>query len=434
MHVSARTPLPVALAVVALALAASGTLLAVATPLGSSVADVLFGHDGDADDRVIARLDNSNSKLAPDASRVDANVEFPQALSGLPGTPVHLAVDPVSGDLWFVFFSYGRTASGDNTLYRYRESDGTLKVRSIPASGTGSELYSAIAVDSRGHVIFAEGGVVLDIDPAGGYEEHQLPAEPLNLMPQQGFLGGYVTDMVLSANGKAYLTRRYVAAVTELDLRTGSLKEIPIPASMFLVRNIDLAGDRLWMTAPSSTADTPSQTAVLDLTTGVTESSSFRSFDLVADGQGRVYVSSQKGEGVIAADAIDASMEDAGPWQLTDEARGLLNSVSAESAGTTWAPALLAADSARGRIWMAGGGAIGSLEPATNTTEFYRLPSWAASELQPIHVPIGCQTDRDLCPEPRGAHTQIGGIAVAPNGDVFFSDTSKHRIGIVHPR
>lgn len=359
------------------------------------------------------------AKATPDASRVDANVEFPDALSGLSGSPTHLAVDPATGDLWFVLFSYGTTSSGDNALYRYSRSDGTVEARSIPAS-FGSELYSAIAVDSRGHVISAEGNVVLDVDPAGGYVQHPLSAEPLNYIAQPGRLGAYVTDMAISADGKAYITRRYVAAVTELDLRTGSVREIPIPASMFLVRHIDLAGDMLWMTTRYSTEATPSVTAVLDLTNNSIETTSMKTSALVADGKGRVYFSTQTDPGVVAADATDASIV-AGPWTFTREHDGLI-----------WNPTLLAADEVHGRIWMAGGGSgIVSVDSSAGGVEYYPLPSWA--ETQPFSVPIHC-AERNDCPPPRPAFTHVGGIAVAPNGDVFFSDQSYNRIGIVHPR
>lgn len=97
-----------------------------------------------------------------------------------------------------------------------------------------------------------------------------------------------------------------------------------------------------------------------------------------------------------------------------------------------WAPRLLAADKQRGRIWMAGGGSgIVALDQSTGAVEYYALPS--AAESPTAHVPVGCE-DYGGCPPPRPTFTSVDGIAVAPNGDLYFSDGTYNRIGIVHPR
>jgi hypothetical protein len=207
------------------------------------------------------------------------------------------------------------------------------------------------------------------------------------------------------------------------------MKEFTLPATLSLVHHIELAsdGDRLWMTAPISTEDTPAQTAVLDLTTGVTEVLPMKASALTTDGHGNMLVSRQTAPAVVALDERDAALE-AGPWTFTREHDAL-----------QWNPDLLAADKGRGRIWMAGGGSgIVSIEPATGKQEYYRLPSAAGTPL--ISGFIGqlvlpCPTPGDdNCWKGRPTFTSVDGIAVAPNGDLYFADSMFNRIGIVHPR
>jgi hypothetical protein len=144
----------VALLTVSLLSAGAGVFVAATTPWKSPVEQAV----NRVGDRAQADLDyGTNERLEPPS--VDPNVEFPEALAELPNPPTHLAVDTKTGDLWFLLFRYdGRT----NDLYHYKSSDQTVDKRPIPAS-TGSEFFSAIAIDSRGHVISAEGDVVLDI-------------------------------------------------------------------------------------------------------------------------------------------------------------------------------------------------------------------------------------------------------------------------------
>jgi hypothetical protein len=90
----------------------------------------------------------------------------------------------------------------------------------------------------------------------------------------------------------------------------------------------------------------------------------------------------------------------------------------------------LAVDDSRSRVWMAGGAGITSLEISSGATEYYDLPVTAG--VVPFSIPASCPGGCDF--RPRDEITQIGGIAIAPNGDLFFSDKSFNRIGIVHPR
>jgi streptogramin lyase len=352
----------------------------------------------------------SNGRLEP--LSIDANVEFPKALAELPGPPTHLAVDSTTGDLWFVVFTYnGKT----NDLYHYDPSDETLEVTPIPAD-SGSEFFSAIAVDHRRHVISAEGDVVVDIDPAGGYKEFALPS-PSDFAKQPGWDGTYVIDMALSDDGKAYLTRMNSAAITELDLESGASREIPLDPSLGQFYFIELAGDELWMTSWVDTEVATAQTVALEPKSGVVRSTSVKSSALAALGDRSIYASNTTSPGLSRF----------GPQAFVAE------SMPAVPDTLSGAVDFLVADKSRDRIWMWGEGAggIGSLDASTQAIEYYSLPSW--DETQPASIPVTCQ--RHPCPYlNRGAVTRVGGMAVAPNGDLLFSDMSFNRIGIIHPR
>jgi hypothetical protein len=160
---------------------------------------------------VVVVYTESGSDPEPNEFTSDPNIEYPEALSELMFWPGALATDASNGDLWFLA---GTPDGMANQLVRYSASEGTLQRRTAPAS---AGLYASMAVDSRGHVILAQGGFVLDVDPAGGHVEYE-PSP-----------GGYFTDVALSDDGKAYVSKEYVAVIIEIDLRTGDITDTRSP-------------------------------------------------------------------------------------------------------------------------------------------------------------------------------------------------------------
>lgn len=186
---------------------------------------------------------DANGRLEPPDSESDPNIDYPESMSELLFPPSDLAVDPNSGDLWFVGFTYnGET----NDLYHYTPGDDKVERHEIPASN-GSQFFSDIAVNSQGEVIVAEGGHVLIVEPNGEYRDLPLPP-PENHAQRKGWEGTYVIDMELVGDDVAYITRMNTAAITELDLRDGGVTEIPLDSSLGQFQEIALAGDQLWMT------------------------------------------------------------------------------------------------------------------------------------------------------------------------------------------
>jgi streptogramin lyase len=394
---------------------AVGVIFAVATPWTSPSDDAL---DGSWNSVEADKDYGANSRLEPDS--VDSRVEFPGSISELPNPPSHLAVDPNSGDLWFVMFTYTGTT---NDLYRYSPSKDEVEIRPIP-SGTGSEFFSDIAVDDRGHVILAEGDSVLDIDPEGEYRRLTLPPSA-NFAKQPGWDGTYVIDMVLGGDGKAYLTRMNTAAITQIDIETGSTVEIPIPSSMGQFYYLALSGRSLWMTTWADTLDRPSQTAVVDLDTGEVAPTALKSVALVGDAQGRVFLAAQGSEtgtpGLLIAEPAPGGLS-----ASTDQVPTVM---LAEDKSLSGLRDYLAVDMDRGTVWVAGGDGITVLQ-TSGRTDHYALPKF--EKVPPFSIPSAC-IDLD-CPSSSDALTSVGGIAVAPDGSLFFSDMSYNRIGVVHPR
>jgi hypothetical protein len=72
----------------------------------------------------------------------------------------------------------------------------------------------------------------------------------------------------------------------------------------------------------------------------------------------------------------------------------------------------------------------------TGEVEAFNLPvtmNWAGFPCGPMEVPDGEGGTRDLCDDPRlkESHFVVWGLAVAPNGDVYFGDG--YRIGVITP-
>jgi streptogramin lyase len=405
-----------AAAVAAVAGAGAGVLTALLTggggapPLGPDKAAAAVGPNGEP------------QIVAPDPA-----VEFPEALADLPNPPSHLAVDPATGDLWFMIFTYDGVS---NTLYHYSPESGSVETFAIPSS-TGSELYSAIGVDLRGRVIFAEGSVVTDFDPVTGKFTQTGIGEPetarVAYSPPEGT---QVLDMALDDSGLAYLSRINVPAITELDLATGRVREIPYPSSFGAAYDIELAGAILWMTSRWNVEGvSEAQTGRIDLSTGAFASTGPAMTALAATEDGRVL-------GIRAAapdwrpDLVWVSEEGAEYVTYASDADRLLVT------GSLGLMDYVAVGEGGHEAWVAGWGSESILRIGARpaTLREYRLPVYDAQMI------ISCPPPDPNFPAPSPGwcsmvsrlETQVRGLAVAPDGDVYFSDATLNRIGIIH--
>jgi streptogramin lyase len=343
----------------------------------------------------------------------DPAVQFPAALADLPFSPTHLAIDQTTGDIWFMEFTYAER----NTLYRYSERTDKLESFPVPAS-KGSELYSAIAVDSRGHVISAEGFVVLDFDPATEtYKEYPLPQES----PYENQLIGdrqFIADMALSDGGLAYVSQLDVAAITEIDLESGSIKELPLPKDFGQADDITVVGETLWVANVSDIdGGPPAQMGSLDLASGQFTLVQGKTTAIDA-GAGQVYavtwhpgstVATVAGPGL--APVIDAADDEAA---FASSLSGTMGHV--------------VVDRKSGRVWATAehASAVVRVEPSTKSVRSYLLPSYEAMVF--AHCPEGFGAP---CPASTVVNTRVRGLSVSPSGDLWFSDGTRNRTGVI---
>jgi streptogramin lyase len=336
----------------------------------------------------------------------DAAIDFPAALSELAGPPSDIAVD-ANGHVWFVMFQYDGKSNG---LYEYDPGKDAVSTVAIPSS-SGSELHSAIAVDSRGHVLVGDGDTIVDFDRASErYSVTALPTPIARADPLPGYTGTFITDMAVDQKGHAYLSRMNAAAITEIDLGSGGVREIPFPASFRPVYDIALSGDDIWMTTWFDLVDKPSETGVLNVSTGAFEAVPVKTSALAAAAQG-AYGTSLNSPGLLntTREHVSAVVSP----NVTDSLQGLSDFV--------------ATDPKTGAVWMTGDSrpTIARYEPESGLARAYALPRYTS------HIySRGCT--EELCPSVGEIRTAVRGLAVAPNGDVYFSDATRNRIGVIH--
>jgi streptogramin lyase len=338
------------------------------------------------------------------AQDYDPAVSFPSALSGLPNPPSHLLVD-AGGALWFPLFTGG--GRGDR-LYRYDPATDALQSYDLPNSPS-SGLFSAIAQAPDGHVLVAYGYLVLDFDPASGaFNQHQLPQPPANFAQQGVESGTWVTDMTVDADGRVYLGRMNTAALTALDTAAGTVTEIPVPPAFGTVMDVQAGKDGVYLSNWLGGPDTARQVALLSPT---------GAFTPVPGGA--------SGFAVRPDGSVYAATMDRGVVLLsTGETSPLAAAALAPS--LTGMKDYLAVDKDSGRIWFAGRdlGTVGRFDAADGSTTLYHLPSY---------VILGSEI---YCPAPGPckdwvSRTRVDGLAVAPNGDLYFADATLNRIGLI---
>lgn len=343
----------------------------------------------------------------------DADVQFPAALANLPFSPTQLAIDPSSGDLWFLEFTY----SEKNALYRFDVDKDRVESFAVPAS-FGSELFSAIAVDQRGHVISAEGFVVLDFEPSTEtYKEHTL----VQISPYQNTLSdeeAHIADIALGNDNLVYVSRLNVAAVTELNLESGQMRDLPLPKDFGQAYDIELTDGVLWVTSRWDVdSGPPAQTGNLDPKSGRFTVVPGKTTALDA-GNDHVYAVSWD------ADPKLVSVTDGGLAAVTDSAEA--EAVFAEA--ITGFFDHMAVDQKSGTVWVAGdgSGAIARFDPSTGSLRSYEMPSYET--LRFPHCPEDFGRE---CPTSGLVTTRVRGLAVSPDGDVWFSDGTRNRIGFI---
>jgi len=397
-----------------------------ATALAVAVVSVALGvftalRTGEHGEAPLARVASEAAAVGPNGEpqivAADPAVEFPATLSELPNPPSRLAVDPKTGDLWFLIFTYDGKS---NILYHYTPSHGKVETFSIPSS-SGSELYSAISVDSRGHVISAEGNVVTDFDPSSGqFTQLSLPEPATRAVAYSASDGPWILDMTTSESALIYLSRMNIPAITEFDLSTGKTRELPYPPDFGPAYDIELGSGGLWMTSRWNIEGIgTAQTGRLDLTTG----------EFAVVGPGTTAISASPDGQVLGVRASSQEAPAAAVVEVSGAGLAALSipseSDEAEIAGGLGIRDFIGVDPGTGAAWVTGEGSESIFLVDGRAVREYELPVYG-------WVALRCDVDPgEPCPEVR-LKTQVRGLAVAPNGDLYFSDATMNRIGVIH--
>jgi streptogramin lyase len=82
-------------------------------------------------------------------------------------------------------------------------------------------------------------------------------------------------------------------------------------------------------------------------------------------------------------------------------------------------------DPGGGAVWAAGeSSTLSKWDPRTGQTRTFQLPVYFVPG-NVMRCPVGAKC------EGATMYTKVSGIAVAPNGDVYFSDATMNRIGVI---
>ncbi|MDO8617096.1 MAG: hypothetical protein Q7T33_15405 [Dehalococcoidia bacterium] len=346
-----------------------------------------------------------DGRLLGAAQPYDPAVSFPAKLSGLGQTPSRLVFDK-SGRLWFPTFT--GTSSG-NRLYRYDPAADSLTSYNLPDS-PGSPVLSGPALAPNGHIVLAYGYLVLDVDPeAGSWDPVQLPAPPASFSQQSGESGTWVTDVAVAADGMAYVARMNTTAVTSADLAARSVTEIPIPAGfgtvMFLAAGIDGVYLSNWG------GGTGGKPQLARLSPG----GAFTPLEGGASGLAALP------SGSVLATTLERAILPLGSASSVALPPGL-------AANLGGIRDFAAADANSGALWLAGreSGTVVRFDPVAGSGRVYQLPSYL---IRGSAVP--CPPDfpcKDVV-----SKTRVNGLAVGPNGNLYFSDNDVGRIGVIRP-
>lgn len=374
---------------------------AVLSAVAGFAAAVLNGRSGEGPPLTGGSAQAGAAALGASSQVADGVVQWPGPLSGLPEAPSHLAVDD-SGRLWFPVFT------APPRLYEFDPASGQLRYHELPSDGgIGTGLFSGFGRANNGHLVIAYGYLLVDFDPINGRaRRYDLPVPPANFRKATLEEGSWVTDLSLGET-VAYLGRMNAASVTAVDLTTGVIREIPMPESFGPVLRLLAAPDGIYVSNIYGAVGIGRQMGLLRYD-GKYEGLEGTATDFVLGQGGIVYVSPMG----------DTPKELRGQ-QPSDLFTG---DTSAISSGIDY----LAADEKSGVLWLGskGFGRVGRVDTASHAVKWYELPGY--------EVPVSL---RDCLPDVpcdgTAAVTSVNGLAVAPDGALYFSTGIGNRIGII---
>jgi sugar lactone lactonase YvrE len=349
--------------------------------------------------------------LSPGTKRgADPAIEFPEALGELPVNPDFFGLDAERDALWF---AEQPAAGGGPVVYRYDLRSARMQSFQY-LSVQGAPIISTLLVDPRGHVLIGHGSSAVDVDPSGAVQEHSLGNS--QYPPMRGGGTSIKTAMFVDDKGDVFISRTDSAAITRFDPDTGTLREFPYPSSFGTVEAMAVVDDSIWITNPTSSVNgIRAGTGRVSMETGefVAVSRLLTGFsDRPIDGR------------LFAADPDTGIVSIGADGQIKDEF-SLKPLLEAEPFSGLGFEDRLVVDEERGFLWVASAGRrdISRIDLNTGSVREYDLPVFVTTA---DSCPIGID-----CNEPMETSSRPNGIALAANGDLYFSDLNFRRVGIV---
>jgi sugar lactone lactonase YvrE len=380
---------------VAFAGAAGGVLTALLLPDDESITAP------GAEAEVINAPDGQPMMIVQDG---DPRITFPAELSGLGVSIEKLAIDQ-AGNVWVPAFSGGDSG---HALYRYDPVDRLVAKFALP-DRPGSALSSGVGVSPEGEVVLAYGGIVTVMDPVtGAFRTYDLPGEA----EPGGDVSTHVTDLAVGPDGAAYVTRENVMAVTEVDLKTGAISELPITDKTGRLFDVEVADQDIYVAYWVHGGD------LYDGSTGGTRVLRLSSDGTQQELEGSTWALAATSDGIYSID-------------LKGEVRAYRDRSSTATPETQVLAAAIdgriAIDANTGNVWVSGREAdlIALWDRVSPSVSTFELPLYeVAGHL--IFCPVGAECKNVTM------HTAVGALAVAPNGDLYFTDNTMQRIGVIH--
>jgi hypothetical protein len=359
----------------------------------------VIGLSGDAEAADV--VSEMPSKIG--GSALDERIVFPEVLGDLPAPPGRLLADAV-GRLWIPLYLDGYS---DAVVYRYDLRTGELESIDLP-DDSGSWLFSGLDMAPDGSIVLAYGStvVVVDQNEASIRAQFKLPEVPRRAVVQTYDEGHWVTDASVGPDGILYVGRMNASSLTTVDLLTGTVSEIEIPASFGPVERVEAGAKGVFISDRFGGVDTDSQSALLTI-----------DGDLVSTGRGITEYVRDGSSGAIAVSADRSLVR-----LIVDESGSVSKASVAESAAQYLSGVhdAIAGDDFSG-LWVAGRGTEAIVHITDGGVDVFTLPIQNVTNSCPLDVT--CDVE--------GSHIHVAGLAVLPDGSVFFSDASNLRIGLI---
>lgn len=338
------------------------------------------------------------------ANAGDNHVSFPASLSDLVTPPERLAVD-LSGNIWIPQLSAG--ISG-HYLYKYSPASDTTEKVSLPDSAA-SNLSSDIGVTGDGRIVLAYGGLVVLVGQNSAIlTKFVLPGESQNYVQFDPGGGLAVNAMSVGPDDIAYIARGNLAAITQVDVASGDVIERPVKGLTGPIIDLAVVDEDVYFVAWVRGTETGGTRVSKITPSGEVEDLHESAWTLNANDQRICFV--------------DLAGELRGHDDSASTSTSLINVPAAAIDGR------LVVDPQTGDVWVSGreAGSVTHWEAPTGLSTTYQLPEYAI-DTNAMECPAGGNCG-DIT-----MRTGVGDLAVAPNGDVWFTDVSLERIGVIHP-